>query len=385
MIKCIICSSARLSKFIKKGDFISVSSDGSKLFKSQNTFLCKKCNFFFKELNNSYKLKIKNLYGSYKLYKKTLGETKLFSIYFNKLLTRTDILSKLIIDEKFLKPNQKLLDYGCGNGNFLEKISKTKANNLFYGLEIENRNLRKLEYHRKIKKIFIKNIDKIDSKFDFITMIHVLEHVENLNKEIKKIHSLLKENGKLLIQVPNLSENFLDFITFDHIYHFNDLNIINIMKNHDFILFKKLKLINKEITLIFQKKEIKNNVRNIYKKKVYNTYNKNFKDFIKYLNRFVAHNEIKGIFGAGQKSIFLINNLKNKNQIEFFTDEDKNKINKLFLNKMVFYPTKLKNRPNVLLFDTKKIFNLAKRKYPNIKFIHLDCSLKFFAKLNVQK
>ncbi|RKY83677.1 class I SAM-dependent methyltransferase, partial [candidate division KSB1 bacterium] len=59
--------------------------------------------------------------------------------------------------------------------------------------------------------------DLIDTKyqsyyFDLVMMWHVLEHIENPVLYLKEISRILKENGKLIIEVPNLdSLNFRIF------------------------------------------------------------------------------------------------------------------------------------------------------------------------------
>ena len=97
-----------------------------------------------------------------------------------------------------------ILDFGCGWGEFLNicKASRSRS-----GVEI-----REIPYKyikKKFKSINVqKNLNHFQSKFDVITMFHVLEHIPNQVKILKSIKSKLKKNGKIFIEVPH-AEDFL--------------------------------------------------------------------------------------------------------------------------------------------------------------------------------
>ena len=99
-----------------------------------------------------------------------------------------------------LQPNQgKILDIGAGTGEFL---SVAKQN----GWDVTG-----VEPSDKAKQIainkgvsFVEAIAPLeDHSFDVITMWHVLEHVPELNHQIKELKRLLKPSGSLIIAVPN--------------------------------------------------------------------------------------------------------------------------------------------------------------------------------------
>lgn len=98
------------------------------------------------------------------------------------------------------QPNKgSLLDIGAGTGDFLfvakqndwkivgvEPSEKAKAIAIKKGISfVENTN------------------DLEDNSFDVISMWHVLEHVPDLNIQIKELKRLLKPSGTLIIAVPN--------------------------------------------------------------------------------------------------------------------------------------------------------------------------------------
>lgn len=94
-----------------------------------------------------------------------------------------------------------LLDIGAGTGDFL---TEAKSN----GWTIKG-----IEPSEKAKSIAIKkgvsfseNSQSLENhSFDVITMWHVLEHVPNLDTQIKELKRLLKPNGTIIIAVPNFN------------------------------------------------------------------------------------------------------------------------------------------------------------------------------------
>ena len=123
----------------------------------------------------------------------------------------------------------KLLDIGAGTGDFLVVAKKDgwqitgiepgeKPRNIAIqkGISFEN-DLAKLE----------------DNSFDVITMWHVLEHVPDLEFQIKELKRLIKPNGTIVIAVPNFKSFDANYYgkfwaAFDvprHLWHFSKTSI----------------------------------------------------------------------------------------------------------------------------------------------------------------
>lgn len=104
-----------------------------------------------------------------------------------------------------IKANMSLLDFGCGNGLFLNQLSQStpiKINLVGFEPFMESLMLNSIKIERKwesIEKIVTKN-----GLFDYITCFEVLEHFSPV-KQIQildRMKNVLSENGYLIISVP---------------------------------------------------------------------------------------------------------------------------------------------------------------------------------------
>jgi 2-polyprenyl-3-methyl-5-hydroxy-6-metoxy-1,4-benzoquinol methylase len=85
-----------------------------------------------------------------------------------------------------------------------------------------------------------------ENKFDVITLWHVLEHLPDLESQIKIIVSLLAENGTLVIAVPNFKSYDANhygkfWAAFDvprHLWHFSKKSIEKLFAKHKMELVK---------------------------------------------------------------------------------------------------------------------------------------------------
>lgn len=98
----------------------------------------------------------------------------------------------------------KLLDVGCGSGLFL--LAAKKNGFKVYGVDLSKE---MVKYGRNKFNLNLSNRDFLklctDKKFDIITMRHFLEHTTNPNKYLEKANKLLKKNGLLFIELPNIN------------------------------------------------------------------------------------------------------------------------------------------------------------------------------------
>jgi 2-polyprenyl-3-methyl-5-hydroxy-6-metoxy-1,4-benzoquinol methylase len=143
---------------------------------------------------------------------------------------------KLIIAHTKRTEN-KLLDYGCGTGAFIQ--ATTKDNWQSFGVEPsqEARN----QATRLTQSPIHKSLEELKNhSFDAITLWHVLEHVPDLNELLQKLKSVLADNGTMFIAVPNHSswdgknykEHWAGYDVPRHLWHFSHQTMKRLVENN---------------------------------------------------------------------------------------------------------------------------------------------------------
>ena len=118
---------------------------------------------------------------------------------------------------KKIQPGMKVLEVGCAEGDFIEKITK-EFGGLCTGLELNEHAAKKAS--SKGLNVEVKSIqnfsDENEGLFDIVCSFQVLEHVDSVKEFIESMVKCLKNGGKLIIGVPNndsflgLSDNLLN-------------------------------------------------------------------------------------------------------------------------------------------------------------------------------
>ena len=155
-------------------------------------------------------------------------------------LVRTYQLNKKkkLIGKYFNKSNGKILDIGCGAGDFLQYMKENHWN--INGVDTSNK-VRKIAN----KKLNIKVMDPKDwinnkEKYDVITCWHSLEHVHEPWVYLDKIKKSLTLDGFLIVALPNYQstdakiykEFWAAYDTPRHLYHFTIKSMNKTIKPH---------------------------------------------------------------------------------------------------------------------------------------------------------
>lgn len=267
----------RNSKMVcpKKSD--SCFKKSKKIFK-KNGFDYFKCGCDFVYTNPVLKNQIfhTNLYNenSYTEVMKNKPNLKLDNIKFKYGLKKVNNKKKI----------KKVLDIGCGFGFFLD-VARKKGWDV-YGSEI-NKECIKVLNKKKIPNINIENYRK--ETFDLISLWTVYEHLIDPNDFLKKVLKLLKINGKIIINIPNI-DSLSARILHDECSMFHGHQHLNFYSPKTLgTLFKKnnLKIENLE-TVISDIDTVRNHIS--YQKPYEGDSNKNFY----FLNPNVMHKNLMG-------------------------------------------------------------------------------------------
>jgi len=150
-------------------------------------------------------------------------------------------LSKLNFIKKYSK-GRKLLDIGCACGIFMHIAEKQGYD--VQGIEIsdESANIAKEKFNLKVRQDNFSETGLEPSSFDVVTMWDVLEHSFNPLADLKGVYGLLRPEGLLAIQAPNLRGLDATILKKDwgwlqlpyHLYFFTPYNLRKLVEKAGF-------------------------------------------------------------------------------------------------------------------------------------------------------
>lgn len=141
----------------------------------------------------------------------------------------------------YLQGKKTVLEIGSGGGEFAYLL--TKLGFAVQGIEPNEGygNYSKTAYGLDVQIGFAQNTEFAPERFDFITLSHVLEHIDDPTLVLKKIHGWLKNDGLVAIEVPNVEATCQSpKSTFHaaHLFNFNQASLALLAEKSGFTIVK---------------------------------------------------------------------------------------------------------------------------------------------------
>lgn len=204
-MQCLNCESFDVHLWTKASDFEYFTTN-----KEFNYYYCKVCKVLF--INPLPENDLKKIYPNN--YYSFIDQKSNLVIKIKNCMDNL-LFKKLLV--KIKSNNISILDIGGGTGCLLDNL-KSLDSRIAY--------TRIVDIDSKSKKIALRNNHKYfcgkienfntDKKFDLIIMLNLIEHVKSPTIILKKVKSMLKKNGKILIKTPNYKS--LDALIFRKSY-----------------------------------------------------------------------------------------------------------------------------------------------------------------------
>lgn len=125
---------------------------------------------------------------------------------FHKIVAlKPKLFSKKVVESKPDANVKHLLDFGCGNGVYLERIKRLHPNWKLFGFD--NSEFACKETRAKGFEVWSGDLTTAEipsGYFDIVYLSHVIEHLNDPKATLKKIFNILKPDGKVIIITPNL-------------------------------------------------------------------------------------------------------------------------------------------------------------------------------------
>lgn len=145
--------------------------------------------------------------------------------------------------EKELKPTDEVLEIGCSVGYFLSAIADKVST--VYGTEWDKKAQSYIRDCIEKDNVFVGNDpEDFEKQFDKVFMFHVLEHISEPVDFLKGLKGLLKTDGILYIEVPNVDDVLVKTYKCDafkdfyykkaHLYNFNEKGMAYIFSQAGF-------------------------------------------------------------------------------------------------------------------------------------------------------
>jgi 2-polyprenyl-3-methyl-5-hydroxy-6-metoxy-1,4-benzoquinol methylase len=223
IINCVSCGSTSFKELFRAKQYVISEEMKYTLVR------CNKCRLVFLNPQPSEE-ELKRFYPS-----------EFFCIPEDKV--RTTMPSFMMLDKvketMRFKKKGTLLDIGCGKGGFLQQMQQR-------GFKVNGLDVSPIACRLASEKVGKENIfegDLLSANFpqrhyDIITLWHVLEHVNDPVKTLKKIHTLLKNDGLLIICCPNFNsllrlmfkDKWYPLCTPHHLFHFTFQTLTSVLK-----------------------------------------------------------------------------------------------------------------------------------------------------------
>lgn len=148
-----------------------------------------------------------------------------------------------LVERLTVLKNGKLLDYGAGTGHFARAMSDAGWDVTAIEKSGKARELAQKEYgsvmypEEKLAGIEEKSLD-------VVTMWHVMEHIQDLDRIWEELYRIIDDTGIAIIAVPNCNsydaklyrENWAAYDVPRHLWHFTAGTIMRWAEKHGFIL-----------------------------------------------------------------------------------------------------------------------------------------------------
>ncbi|MFQ5823406.1 MAG: class I SAM-dependent methyltransferase [bacterium] len=197
-INCPLCGSHRNQPKFKAPDRFNLDSGID-----YHIVICLNCQFIYLNPRPMAEF-ISEFYtnGAYQPFLSTKASLNIWDIIYRWLRNYSVRWKRRKIEK--LKTKGKILDIGCGTGEFLHEMKR-------HGWEVEGiekdqraAEFAQKEYGLKVSTDDLNELTILKKKFDIITMWHVLEHLFQPLDTLNIVKKILEDDGFLLIAAPNV-------------------------------------------------------------------------------------------------------------------------------------------------------------------------------------
>ena len=329
-----------------------VTSDCRPWRRSIRLAFCSGCGVVQKPVSDFWLRDIREIYAAYAVYEQGGGaEQTSFDADTGNAMARSQRIVAWLSKQGQLSDTGALLDVGCGNGSFMRVFGRSNPGWSMAGIELDARNRALVESLPGVTALHVGSIDSLSQGFDLIVMIHALEHIPNPIEFLKNVFKRLNPGGRLLIQVPNLLESPFDLLIVDHCSHFSSSSLNRVVSSAGYKVRQlDATCVAKELTLLAEPAGTEVPTDN----RMSASNNDDAcaaKRHVEWMYQVLRQGQEVfagvGIFGTSVSGTWLASALGDR--VQFFVDEDPNRIGRSHLGRPIFCPSEVDEEVDILM------------------------------------
>lgn len=370
-LACHICDAQQLNLLSSYNTLPRVTSDCVPWRSGGRLGICEVCSCVQNPVDKDWYAETSEIYSTYQIYRQSAGSEQGVISEGKHLVPRSEKIFQQAKRYLSLKKRGRLLDVGCANGGLLRFFGTLAPHWKMVGFEIDDKRREEVESIDGVEAFVSGSLDNLKNHFDLITLIHVLEHLPNPRKWLEEFHRLLNPGGFILIQLPDPRQNPFNLLVADHCSHFILADIKRLVEQAGYqitvcsdnwvsrefsILATPLgssktegKYINSNLSL-YKKKD--SSRKQIGKASSYPAASLQWLQNIAHLAESLPHDKPRGIWGTAIAATWVYSVM---GKIDFFVDEDANRVGQQHLGKPIYSPNSVPEGSHIFIALTPEI------------------------------
>ncbi len=370
---CLICGESMLRPVPGFAVLPRVSSDCRPFAAGGELAVCENCALVQKFPDPHWLAEIAAIYGDYSAYGLAGGEEQLVLDPRSGMpCKRSEVLMRALQDSRgALAGIASALDVGCGHGVTLAAMANAFPDWELYGYELDGSKLEVLRRIRKFRHLYTGGISTIDRSFGFISMIHSLEHFVDPLQTLRSLGRIATREGRLFIEVCNVEENPFDLLVADHLTHFSPATLALAVNRAGYAVARvATDWVRKEISLLATRDERMDVPASPAAAAGKRTY-QNIAASVAWLDTLISNARACasrassfGIFGTSIAGTWLATALDR--HVEFFVDEDPNRVGREYMGKAVLAPQDVPGESSIFLALAPTLAQAIKERFSHM-------------------
>lgn len=375
-LNCHICGAEQLKIFKDYAYLPRVASDCVPWRAGGRLGICTACFCIQNPVDREWFLETAEVYSKYRIYQQSSGcEQGVFSDG-AALIPRSAKIFQHALPYLNLSSPGVLLDVGCANGELLRCFHALAPDWQMVGFEIDDKRREEVLSIPGVKAFVSGSLDKVVGTFNLITLVHVFEHLPYPMTWLENFRRMLAPDGIVLIQVPDPKQNPFNLLVADHCSHFIMADLIRMAEDAGYqVLASSDHWVSRELSIIIKPLVSKNNKK---QKTQLDGQNKEtfpypehsivwLQDII-HLTKSIPHDKPRGIWGTAIAATWAYSVMDQR--VDFFVDEDLNRIGQTHLGRPVYSPEQVPAESHVFIALTPEIAHKIVTRWSHLN-IHL--------------